>query len=64
MGSALSLHRIHDAALMLDCFCIEQGLERISRDINRNEVPEEINLSGLLFWLDSMATIVSHTKHT
>ena len=60
----LSLHRIHDAALMLDCFCLEQGLERISRDINRNEVPHEINLSGLLFWLDSMATIASHPKHT
>lgn len=58
----LSLHRIHDIALMLDCFCIEEGLERISRNISQNEVPEEINISGLLFWLDSMATETSHPK--
>lgn len=52
----LSLHRIHDAALMLDCFCLEYGLDRISREISRNGVPDEISLSGLQFWIDSMAT--------
>ena len=52
----LSLHRVHDAALMLDCFCLEYGLDRLSREITQNGVPSEISLSGLQFWLDSLAT--------
>ncbi len=41
---------------MLDCFCLEYGLDRISREISRNGVSDEISLSGLQFWIDSMAT--------
>ena len=50
-------HRIHDAALLLDCFCLDQGLEKIERDIARNGHPGKLSLSGLQFWLDSLTTL-------
>ncbi len=57
------LHRIHDAALLLDCFCIEKGLEKINLDIARTGRPAEISLSGLQYWLDSLSSRAPHAKH-
>ena len=55
-------HRIHDAALLLDCFCLDQGLEKIERDIARNGHPDELSLSGLQFWLESLTTELPKTN--
>ena len=57
------IHRIHDAALLLDSFCLEQGLEQLGRDVSRTGRPDELNLSGLLFWLESLSSGASHAKH-
>ncbi|HWR29009.1 MAG TPA: maltose alpha-D-glucosyltransferase [Negativicutes bacterium] len=62
-GHPAGIHRIHDAALLLDCFCLEQGFERVKRDIARTGLPDEITLAGLQFWMDSLANSGSHTKH-
>lgn len=50
------IHRIHDAALLLDCFCLAQGLERLENELRQSGQANPVTLSGLLFWLDSIAT--------
>jgi maltose alpha-D-glucosyltransferase/alpha-amylase len=56
-------HRIHDAALQLDCFCLEHGLEMFMRDVAINGRPDELSLDGMQFWLDSLTTDLPRTKH-
>jgi maltose alpha-D-glucosyltransferase/alpha-amylase len=56
------VHGLHDAALLLDCFCILHGLEKIENELQSREQCEEITLTGLLFWLDSSATSIMRNK--
>lgn len=50
------IQRIRDAALLLDCFCIAHGLERLEKEILQSEKPDPITMDGLLFWLDCIAS--------
>lgn len=52
----VGIHRIYDASLLLDCFCIEWGLERLETGLARFELPDEIILNGVNFWLESLAS--------
>ena len=56
------VQRVHDAALLLDCFCILHGLEKLESELIAREQCEEITLAGVLFWLDSCATSVVRSK--
>lgn len=56
------VHRIHDAALLLDCFCLLHGLEKLENELFSTEAVDEITLSGLQFWLNSAATGTTHVK--
>ena len=56
------VHRVHDAALLLDCFCILHGLEKLENELLSTEKIDEISLAGLLFWLDSSATAPLRAK--
>ena len=56
------VHRVHDAALLLDCFCILHGLEKLENELLAKEKIDEISLAGLLFWLDSSATAPLRAK--
>ena len=61
-GHPVGIHRIHDAALLLDCFCLEQGFSRVLQDISSTGRPGEVNLAGLHFWMDSLATGTPRAK--
>lgn len=56
------VNRIHDAALLLDCFCILYGLEKLENEFTARGKADEITLNGMQFWLDSVATGTSHSK--
>ena len=56
------MHRIHDAALLLDCFCLLHGLEKLENELLGTEMVDEITLSGLQFWLDSIASDAPRAK--
>ena len=61
-ASPAGIQRIHDTTLLLDCFCLEQGLERLGRDLASSGRPDEASLSGLLYWTESLALLPSRSK--
>jgi hypothetical protein len=62
LSHPVGVHRIHDAALLLDCFCLSHGLEKLESDILNTKKIDETIISGMHFWLDSAVSITSRVK--